>query len=170
MSVDHEQGVTTQDLRVALSSKNTAAAQHGSQVQPLRGGNRGSRPEPAVPADILARARTAIHQANDVTPETDEQAEPALPIALSAVDDTVDRPDVAASVVPEPSEEPVEESEPPTPGRRAPAPWETSPEAGAPSTGTIDPPVPWRGYNPDYVADQMVPMMHARATTGWRSW
>lgn len=31
-------------------------------------------------------------------------------------------------------------------------------------------PVPeWRGYNPDYVADQLVPMINARATTGWRS-
>ena len=69
-----------------------------------------------------------------------------------------------------PSDERVEVPAPPEAAARLPAPWEAPPGNAVDPAGAIDRPAPWRGYNPDYVADQMVPMIHARATTGWRSW
>lgn len=52
------------------------------------------------------------------------------------------------------------------PAHAPPAPWENHSLA----TEDQESLEAWRGYNPDYVADRMVPMIHARATTGWRSW
>ena len=101
-------------------------------------------------------------------------AEPELPIDSSPGDraaasaDTVDSPAVDPSDGP--SDEQVEVPAQPEAGARPPAPWEAAPGNAFDPAGAIDRAATWRGYNPDYVADQMVPMIHARATTGWRSW
>src|SRR3954454_17878736 len=106
MSVDHEHGVSLHDLH-ATSGRDDVPDLSLNQAQPT-GVGRCSRSEPAVPADILARAQTAIRRANRPASEPgvveerpDESpdgatAEPELPIDSSrgepagASADTVD--------------------------------------------------------------------------------
>src|SRR4051812_12489667 len=115
MSVDHDHGVSLQDLHAPPGRADApGASQAGpapaprpppgradapgaSQAGPAAADRR-SRSEPAVPADILARAQTAIRRANrpafapgDVEERPDDSpdgatAEPELPIDSSPGD------------------------------------------------------------------------------------
>ncbi|WP_344806743.1 MinD/ParA family ATP-binding protein [Microlunatus ginsengisoli] len=131
-----------------------------------------------MPADIVARARAAIRQANH--PESELTVEPAsrqvLPIGApmdgvpaAAGYQADSEPSEVVAGEPEAAEKSDPLPETPTPVKLVVEPWEQPGEPqGAANLGVELP--RWRGYNPDYVADQMVPMIHARATTGWRSW
>lgn len=141
-----------------------------------------------MPADIVARAQAAMRRANnpelvaqarlDLLP-TDEPAPGEAPaeglvddenLAVAAGPTVVEEQHSATvdgSAAAEVSEEPAVAL-----ALAGPAPWERQVVTGE-EAALLDQPreqAPWRGYNPDYVADQMVPMIHARATTGWRSW
>ncbi|MDN5764157.1 MAG: hypothetical protein L0H41_17850, partial [Microlunatus sp.] len=221
MSSD-ERGVTLRDLRHAGSfgpeePTSTPESRSGAKVL----SSQGTRRDPAVPADIVARARAAMRQANDPAPpegspapdhparHADSEfadslsmlaAEPrtqaqelasagggptaaerqrsAGECALLDEDEAVSdeqaldeaslhlrEPDVRGdtSVVPD-------EVHVVRPLVRAP--WEMSEPQQVDDPGQADVPGQaerrWSGYNPDYVADQLVPLIHARATTGWR--
>src|SRR3954471_15036701 len=167
MSVDHEQehehehGVSLQDLH-ATSGRDAVPNLSLSQAQPT-GVGRCSRSEPAVPADILARAQTAIRRANrpasepgvieerpDESPDA-TTAEPELPIDSSPddpADASADTVDSAAVDPPDgPSDERVEVPPPPAAATRRPAPWEAPPGHADDPAVPIDPPTRWPGYN-----------------------
>lgn len=153
----------------------------------------------AMPADIVARAQAAMRRANNPEPEVAQDRLDLLPSSEGLMDEPApsgessDDEDLAVmaappapehspgpdrSTAPEVSENPTEPAvatapavaDPDAPA--GPAPWERLSVPGE-EPALLEQPqerAAWRGYNPDYVADQMVPMIHARATTGWRSW
>ena len=153
----------------------------------------------AMPADIVARAQAAMRRANNPEPEVAQNHLDPLPSSEGLMDEPApsgessDDEDLAVMAAPpapehspgpdrptapEVSENPTEPAvatapavaDPDAPA--GPAPWERLSVPGE-EPALLEQPqerAAWRGYNPDYVADQMVPMIHARATTGWRSW
>jgi MinD-like ATPase involved in chromosome partitioning or flagellar assembly len=181
MNLDDERGVSLRDLRSDPSTPRGRTSNPDGRDESSVGRARPAPREPSVPADIVARARMAMHQANH--PETrdgrayadtpvepgpsadDEPADPQNPSPQIAGDSQISSDSGDAAI-----------SDPPiaTPQKPQSPPWERPAQAAdrvEESAINPEPPVrQWSGYNPDYVADRMVPMIHARATTGWRSW
>lgn len=147
---------------------------------------RANNPEPEVAQDHLDLL-TSEETANEPAP-TSESPDDALvaappPAAVTAppavAEEHASGPD--SSTAPAMGEEPTVPAAATAPATATaadpaapagPAPWERQSAPGG-EPALLEQPqerAAWRGYNPDYVADQMVPMIHARATTGWRSW
>ena len=182
MNLDDERGVSLRDLRRDLSTPRTSTNDTDRRDESSAGRARPTPREPSVPADIVARARTAMRQANhpetrDGHAEADAPVEPAEP---GAGDDPAEPQNSSREIANDQAilvdSDDAAVSDPPvaTPETPEIPPWEKPALASDDAEeSAVDPEPPvrhWSGYNPDYVADRMVPMIHARATTGWRSW
>lgn len=120
-----------------------------------------------MPPDIVARARAAMRQASDPTPEpaglpapdsSGAEPTPGTEVAVAAV-----RAVTHDAVDSDPAFE--EAAAPYVAPSRHPSPPDGGPAPLPPSENEKS----WSGYDPDYVADQLVTLIHARATAGWRS-
>ncbi len=122
----------------------------------------------AVPADIVARARLAMRQANSpaevppATPANVANVPEAPPSAPANATGPSARTNESQRTQPGPAEDAGERPlDPEDAGERPLDPYRQGAAEGEAASN-------WQGYNPDYVADQMVPLIHARATRGWR--
>ena len=169
MSDQDERGVSLRELRTAVPPARTDAAQisekHGSlAVAPREAPTR----ETSVPSDIVARAKAAMRQSTyHPTSVADTGPEPKPETTAgdeSQGEDVLDVRDQLAS----PSGEAGDPSDGAEPGADVDDGVEASAAEESGKTESDEQEKVWGGYNPDYVADQLVPMIHARATTGWR--